>query len=46
MEHACRARNVQAAYPWMKDGYSKKVQDYWESLDTSGKGRTVADLVD
>ena len=46
MEHAFRARNVQAAYPWMKDGYSKKAQDYWEALDTSGQGRTVANLVD
>ncbi len=45
MEHACRRPNVQAAYPWMKGGYSKKVQEYWEALDTSGEGRTVADLV-
>jgi len=44
MEHACRRPNVQAAYPWMKDGYSKKVQDYWEALDTSGKGRTLAEI--
>ena len=45
MEHAARRPNVQAAYPWVKDGYSKKVQEYWEALDTSGEGRTVADLV-
>ena len=45
MEHASRRPNVQAAYPWLKDGYSKKVQEYWEALDTSGEGRTVADLV-
>ena len=44
MEHASRRPNVQAAYPWVKDGYSKKVQEYWEALDTSGEGRTVADL--
>ena len=45
MEHASRRPNVQAAYLWLKDGYSKKVQEYWEALDTSGEGRTVADLV-
>ena len=45
MEHASRRPNVQAAYPWVKDGYSKKVQEYWEALDTSGEGRSVADLV-
>ena len=45
LEHACRRPNVKAAYPWMKDGYSKKVQEYWEALDTSGEGRTVADLL-
>ena len=44
MEHASRRPNVQAAYPWLKDGYSKKVQEYWEALDTSGDGRTVDDL--
>ena len=45
MEHASRRPNVQAAYPWVKDGYSNKVQEYWEALDTSGEGRTVGDLV-
>ena len=45
MEHAARRPNVQAAYLCLKDGYSKKVQEYWEALDTSGKGRTVADLI-
>mgnify|MGYP001217725602 FL=1 len=45
LEHACRRPNVKAAYPWMKDGYSKKVQDYWEALDASGEGRLVGDLV-
>ena len=44
MEHAARRPNVQAAYLWLKDGYSKKVQEYWEGLDVSGDGRTVADL--
>ena len=44
MEHAARRPNVQAAYLWLKDGYSKKVQEYWEALDTSLGGRTVDDL--
>ena len=44
MEHAARRPNVQAAYLWLKDGYSKKVQEYWEALDTSLDGRTVDDL--
>ena len=45
MEHAARRPNVQAAYLWLKDGYSKKVQESWEGLDVSGDGRTVAALV-
>ena len=45
MEHAARRPNVQAAYLWLKDGYSKKVQEYWEAMDTSLDGRTVDDLV-
>ena len=44
MEHAARRPNVQAAYLWLKDGYSKKVQDYWEAMDASLDGRTVDDL--
>ena len=44
MEHAAKRPNHKAAYLWLKDGYSKKVQEYWEALDTSGEGRTVADL--
>ena len=44
MEHAAKRPHVQAVYLWMKDGYPKKVQEYWEALDTSGEGRTVADL--
>ena len=44
MEHAARRPNVQAAYLWLKDGYSKKVQEYWKALDTSLEGRTVDDL--
>ena len=48
MEHAARRPNVQAAYLWLKDGYSKKVQEYWEvqaALDVSREGRTVSDLL-
>ena len=45
MTLATKRPNVQAAYLWLKDGYSKKVREYWEALDTSGEGRTVADLV-
>jgi len=41
---ATRRPNVQVAYLWVKDGYSKKVQEYWEALDTSAEGRTVEDL--
>ena len=44
MTLANKRPNVQAAYLWLKDGYSKKVQDYWEALDASGEGLTVADL--
>ena len=44
IEHAARRPNVQAAYLWLKDGYSKKVQEYWEALDVSLDGRTVDDL--
>ena len=44
MEHAARRPNVQAAYLWLKDGYSKKVQEYWEALDANREGRTVSDL--
>ena len=44
MEHAAKRPNHKAAYLWLKDGYSKKVQEYWEALDTSGDGRTVDDL--
>ena len=33
--------HIQAAYLWVKDGYSKQVQEYWEALDTSGEGRIL-----
>ena len=39
MRHAPKRPHVQAAYSWVKDGYSKKVQDYWESLDANGEIR-------
>ena len=45
MEHAAKRPHIQAVYLWLKDGYSKKVQEYWEALDTSRKGRTVDDLL-
>ena len=41
---AAKRPNVQAAYLWLKDGYSKKVQVFWEGLDTSGVSRKVGDL--
>ena len=44
MEHAAKRPNHKAAYLWLKDGYSKKVQEYWEALDSSRDGRTVDDL--
>ena len=37
MRHAPKRPHVKAAYSWVKDGYSKKVQDYWESLDANGE---------
>ena len=43
MEHAARRPNVQAAYLWLKDGYPKKVRDYWESL---GDAQGVRESVD
>ena len=39
MTLATKRPNVQAAYLWLKDGYSKKVREYWEALDSSGEGR-------
>ena len=45
MEHAAKRPHVQAVYLWMKDGYPKKVQEYWEALDVSREGRTVSDLL-
>ena len=39
MRHAPKRPHVKAAYSWVKDGYSKKVQDYWESLDANGEIR-------
>ena len=41
---AAKRPNVQAAYLWLKDGYSKKVQVFWEGVDTSGVSRKVGDL--
>ena len=44
MEHAAKRPHIQVVYLWLKDGYSKKVQEYWEALDTSLDGRTGDDL--
>ena len=41
MRHAPKRPHIQAAYLWAKDGYSKQVQEYWESLDASGEGRIM-----
>ena len=41
MRHAPKRPHVQAAYSWVKDGYSKQVQEYWEALDSSGEGRIL-----
>ena len=41
MRHAPKRPHIQAAYLWVKDGYSKKVQEYWEALDSSGEGRIL-----
>ena len=45
MDHDSKHPNVQSAYRWVKDGYSKQVQEYWEALDTSGVSRPVEELV-
>ena len=37
--------NFASAYEFVKDGYPKNVQEYWESLDKSGDGPTVADVL-
>lgn len=34
MDYAARRPNVQAAYKFLKTGYPKTVQDYWEALDS------------
>ena len=41
---ASKRPNVQAAYFWVKEGYSKKVQAYWEGLDTNAISLQVEDL--
>jgi hypothetical protein len=41
MRHAPKRPHIQAAYLWVKDGYSKKVREYWEALDASGEGRIL-----
>ena len=35
MNYAARRPNVQAAYKFLKTGYPKTVQDYWEALDST-----------
>ena len=42
---AAKRPNFASAYELIKGSYQKKVQEYWEGLDVSGDGRTVADLV-
>ena len=41
---ASKRPNVQAAYFWVKEGYSKKVQAYWKGLDTNAISLQVEDL--
>jgi len=41
MRHAPKRPHIQSAYLWVKDGYSKQVQEYWEALDASGEGRIM-----
>ena len=40
-----RRPNFASAYEFVKDGYPKNVQEYWESLDKSRGGPTVADVL-
>ena len=42
---AAKRPNFAAAYELVKDGYPKIVQEYWESLDKSRDGPTVADVM-
>jgi hypothetical protein len=44
MGHAPKRPHIQAAYLWVKDGYAKKIQEYWEALDTSGVSHQVDEL--
>ena len=43
MQLAAKRPNVQEVYDFLKDGYPKKVQDYWESLSTEGHGFIAPD---
>ena len=42
---AAKRPNFEAAYELCKDSYPKNVQEYWESLDKSRDGPTVADVL-
>ena len=42
---AANRPNFASAYELCKDGYPKNVQEYWESLDKSRDGPTVADVL-
>ena len=42
---AAKRPNFASAYELIKGSYPKKVQEYWESLDKSRDGPTVADVM-
>ena len=42
MKFVAKRPNVQSAYQFLKDGYPKRVQTYWETIDT-GEAADVFD---
>ena len=41
---AAKRPNFASAYELLKGGYPKNIRDYWEALDTSQEGQTIAEL--
>ena len=42
---AAKRPNFASAYEFVKDGYPKNVQEYWESLDKTRDGPSVVDVM-
>ncbi len=45
LELAAKRPNFASAYEFVKDGYPKNVQEYWESLDKNPDGPKIADVM-